>query len=195
MVALTKSISLLLSIVLLGTVLISADAQKAPAPPKKTPAPAPEHSPLDMSRVIDCQAQCIELDPPFKNRPDHNVRKFMRRSDFGRMPYLIKNIQPVVQVQTTANPVLSNPCLKNIRKLKGKSSKVTKENFEAYVLCNSKTLGKNEEIYFSKTFNPKKNGFNSKQWTEFRNKTLPAFRSALHKCRGGCRKIHFAKKK
>ncbi|KAG0036123.1 hypothetical protein BGZ82_004672 [Podila clonocystis] len=99
------------------------------------------------------------------------------------MPYLVKNIQPIVK-----------PCLKNLKKLKGDASKVTEENFQEYVLCNSKTLGKNEEPYFAKNFNYKKNGFNDKQWTEFRNRTLPAFRSALHRCRGGCRKIHFAKK-
>ncbi|KAF9426263.1 hypothetical protein BGZ76_002838 [Entomortierella beljakovae] len=175
MVALTKpfsfSATLLLSIVLLGTAMLFANAAKTAAP---------AHTPKEMSRVVDCQAQCIALPPPFRNKPTHHVKKFMRRSDHGRMSYLIKNIQPIVQ-----------PCLKNLRKLKGNANKVTEDNFQSYVLCNSKTLGKNEEPYFSKNFNYKKNGFSKKQWTEFRNHTLPAFRSALHRCRGGCRKVHF----
>ncbi|KAG0257165.1 hypothetical protein DFQ27_005274 [Actinomortierella ambigua] len=182
MVAISKTFSILL----LGAALLCANAQKtAPTPTKAAPAPTPTYSSLDMAKVVDCQTQCVEINPPpFGHKPDHNVRKFMRRKDYGRMPYLIKNMQPHIQ-----------PCLKELRKLKGKTSKVTQANFQRYVLCNSKTLGKNEEPYFSKKFNWKKAGFTSAQWKEFRYKTLPAFRSALHKCRGGCRRIHFAKKK
>ncbi|KAG0095685.1 hypothetical protein BGZ93_005579 [Podila epicladia] len=165
MVAITKAIFLL------GAAIVCATAQKT-----VTPA----HTPKEMSRVVDCQTQCIFLTPPFGNPKDHRVMKFMRRDDHGRMPYLIKNIQPIVK-----------PCLRNLLKLKGNSSLVTEDNFQEYVLCNSKTLGKNEEPYFAKNFNYKKDGFTKKEWTEFRNRTLPAFRSALHRCRGGCRKIHF----
>ncbi|KAF9991741.1 hypothetical protein BGZ80_010636, partial [Entomortierella chlamydospora] len=83
------------------------------------------------------------------------------------------------------------PCLRNLTKFGGNYKKVTEENFESYVLCNSKTLTKNEDVYFAKNFNYKKNGFTDKEWTVFRNRTVPGFRRALHNCRGGCRKIHF----
>ncbi|KAF9929523.1 hypothetical protein FBU30_001493 [Linnemannia zychae] len=181
MVALSKpftfSLSLILSVLVLGTALLSAHA--------KTQTPEIGHTPVEMSKVVDCQAQCIAIKPPpFNNRPDHNVTKFMKVKDYGRMPYLFKNIQPIVE-----------PCLKNMRKLKGNPNKVTRKLFEEYVLCNSKTLTKNEEQYFSKKFDYKMNGFTSKEWTQFRNHTLPGFRKALHLCRGGCRKIHFPPKK
>ncbi|KAG0248146.1 hypothetical protein BG011_000422 [Mortierella polycephala] len=86
------------------------------------------------------------------------------------------------------------PCLKQLQKLKGDTCKVNEDNFQAYVLCNSKTLTKNENVYFDKNFDWKKNGFNKKEWTQFRNHTVPGFRRALHNCRGGCRRIHFAHK-
>ncbi|KAF9914350.1 hypothetical protein BX616_008477 [Lobosporangium transversale] len=186
--------SLSSALVALSIVLLGVAAQKVtptstptstltPTPaPKPKPAPTPNWSPEDMARVVDCQAQCISLKPPFGHKPDHTVDKFMRMNPHGRMPYMVKNMQPIVQ-----------PCLKELRKLKGKASKVTRAKFEAYVLCNSKTLGKNEDVYFSKRFNYRKDRFTNKQWTEFRTRTLPGFRRALHKCRGGCRKIHFAK--
>ncbi|KAF9921951.1 hypothetical protein BGZ65_009956 [Modicella reniformis] len=154
MVAISKPFSLAatlaLSIVLLGTAITCANAQKTVAP---------EHTPKEMASVVDCQAQCISLIPPFGNPPD------------------------II------------PCLRELRKLNGDDSKVTKDKFEAYVLCNSKTLGKNEDIYFATTFDYKKNGFNQAEWTEFRNRTIPGFRRALHRCRGGCRKINFPKAK
>ncbi|KAG0222013.1 hypothetical protein BGW42_006999 [Actinomortierella wolfii] len=167
MVSITKSL-----LFLLGAAIATSAA-----------APAPEYTPQEMAKVIDCQVQCINNAPLFGNTPSINVRDFMKRFPYGRMPYLVKNMQAVVK-----------PCLKELRGLKGDASKVTKENFERYVLCNSKTLTKNEEVYRSKNFNWKKAGFTQKQWTEFDKKTLPAFRSALHTCRGGCRRIHFAKK-
>ncbi|KAF9019826.1 hypothetical protein BGZ52_003069, partial [Haplosporangium bisporale] len=147
-------------------------------------AAAPVHTPEDMAKVMDCQTQCISLVPPFGHKPDYKVDHYMAVKDYGRMPYLIKNIQPIVQ-----------PCLRNITKADRAAKKVSTEKFEAYVLCNSKTLTKNETPYFAKNFNWKKNGFNQQQWTQFRNHTLPGFRRALHKCRGGCRKIHFPKAK
>ncbi|KAG0346896.1 hypothetical protein BG004_000587 [Podila humilis] len=167
MVALTKTF-LALALVVIGTAA------------QTTPAPAPAHTPKEMSQVVDCQAQCIGLPPAFGNKPDHTVQNFMRVPFHRRMLYLYRNMQPVV-----------NPCLKNLRKFKGDYTKVTEDNFQSYVLCNSKTLTKNEEQYFSKSFNYKKNGFTKKEWTEFRNRTLPGFRRALHNCRGGCRRIHF----
>ncbi|KAF9956905.1 hypothetical protein BGZ70_009727 [Mortierella alpina] len=179
MVALSKSLLLLL-----GTAIACAAAQKtSPAAPAPTPAPAPEHTALEMSQVIDCQTQCIAFKPPFSHPPDINAKMYMKVKDHGRMSYLYKNMRTHVK-----------PCVKNLLKLKGKRSSVTKALFEEYVLCNSKTLGKNEDVYFNKNFNWKKEGFNKAQWTEFRNRTLPGFRRALHKCRGGCRRIHFAHK-
>ncbi|KAF9972284.1 hypothetical protein BGZ73_004601 [Actinomortierella ambigua] len=181
MVAIAKSFTVLL----LSAALLCANAQKpTPTTPKPTPTPTPTHSSLDMAKVVDCQTQCVNLIPPFGHKPDHNVKKFMRRDDFGRLPYLIKNMQPHIK-----------PCTKELRALKGNTKKVTEANFQRYVLCNSKTLSKNEEKYFDPKFNYKKAGFTTKQWKEFRYKTVPAFRSALHRCRGGCRRIHFAKKK
>ena len=87
MVAISKSFLLLL-----GAAIACATAQK-------TPAPTPEHTPQEMSQVVDCQAQCISLTPPFGHPPDINVKQYMRVKDYGRMPYLIKNMQPIVKVQ------------------------------------------------------------------------------------------------
>ncbi|KAF9911761.1 hypothetical protein EC991_002489 [Linnemannia zychae] len=179
MVAITKSLLLIL-----GAAVAMAAAQKTtPAKPKPTPAPAPVYSPMEMSQVVDCQTQCVNLVPPFGHAPDINVRTYMKVKDYGRMNYMVKNMQPHIK-----------PCIKNLQKLKGNAAKVTKDAFEAYVLCNSKTLTKNEDVYFAKNFNWKKAGFTSKEWTQFRNHTLPGFRKALHICRGGCRRIHFAHK-
>ncbi|KAF9139301.1 hypothetical protein BGX30_008154 [Mortierella sp. GBA39] len=181
MVAISKSILLLL-----GTAIACAAATKTVAPaaaPTKTPAPVPVYSPEEMSQVVDCQTQCISLIPPFGHPPDINVKEYMKVKDYGRMSYMIKNMQPIVK-----------PCIKQLQKLKGNASKVTDDSFEAYVLCDSKTLTKNEDVYFAKDFNWKKDGFNQKEWTQFRNHTLPGFRRALHICRGGCRRIHFAHK-
>ncbi|KAF9395348.1 hypothetical protein BGZ94_006562, partial [Podila epigama] len=108
-----------------------------------------------MSQVIDCQTQCVNLVPPFGHKPDINVRTYMRVKDHGKMKYMIKNMQPHIK-----------PCLKELLKLKGNRNKVTRDKFEAYVLCNSKTLTKNEEPYFVKNFNWKKAGFKTnKEWT------------------------------
>ncbi|KAK3807956.1 MAG: hypothetical protein JOS17DRAFT_766383 [Linnemannia elongata] len=178
MVAISKSFLLLL-----GTAIACAAAQTTPVPPKKTPAPTPVYSPEEMSQVIDCQTQCISLIPPFGHKPDINVAEYMAVKDYGRMPYMIKNMQPIVK-----------PCIKQLLKLKGNATRVTKDSFESYVLCNSKTLTKNEDVYFAPNFNWKKDGFSPKEWTQFRNHTLPGFRRALHICRGGCRRIHFAHK-
>lgn len=98
MVAISKSFLLLL-----GTAIACATAQKTPAPkstpaPKPTPAPAPVYSPQEMSQVVDCQTQCISLIPPFGHKPDINVAEYMRVDDHGRMPYMIKNMQPIVKV-------------------------------------------------------------------------------------------------
>ncbi|KAG0298433.1 hypothetical protein BGZ96_012155 [Linnemannia gamsii] len=176
MVAISKSLLLLV-----GAAIACATAAKAPA---STPAPAPVYSPMEMSQVVDCQTQCVKLaTPPFGHAPDIEAKTYMKVKDYGRMNYLYKNMQTHIK-----------PCIKELQKLKGNSSKVTKAKFEAYVLCNSKTLGKNEDVYFAKNFNWKKDKFTQKEWTTFRNHTLPGFRRALHICRGGCRRIHFAKK-
>ncbi|KAF9274405.1 hypothetical protein BGZ68_000701 [Mortierella alpina] len=179
MVALSKSLLLLL-----GTAIACAAAQKTSAPaPKPSPAPAPEWTPQEMSQVIDCQTQCVAFKPPFNHPPDITAKMYMKVPTYGRTNYLYKNMQKHVK-----------PCVQELLKLKGNASKVTRAKFEAYVLCNSKTLGKNEDVYFAKNFNWKKEGFTQKQWTEFRNRTLPGFRRGLHTCRGGCRRIHFAHK-
>lgn len=94
MVAISKSFLLLL-----GTAIACAAAQTTPVPPKKTPAPTPVYSPEEMSQVIDCQTQCISLIPPFGHKPDINVAEYMAVKDYGRMPYMIKNMQPIVKVQ------------------------------------------------------------------------------------------------
>ncbi|KAF8923270.1 hypothetical protein EDD21DRAFT_58834 [Dissophora ornata] len=170
MVAISKSFLLVL-----GTAIAYATA--------KTATPAPTYSPEEMSQVIDCQEQCISLTPPFGHKPDINVAEYMRVKSYGRMNYLIKNMQPIVK-----------PCSKGFEKFKGNSSMVTVDNFNTYVLCDSKTLTKNEDVYYANNFNWKKHGFNSTEWTQFRNHTVPGFRRALHICRGGCRRIHFAHK-
>ncbi|KAG0318591.1 hypothetical protein BGZ97_003528 [Linnemannia gamsii] len=170
MVAITKSIFLLL-----GAAIACAAAA--------APAPTPEYSPMEMSQVIDCQTQCVKFTPPFGHAPDIEAKTYMKVKDYGRINYLYKNMRTHIK-----------PCVKELLKLKGNATKVTKDKFEAYVLCNSKTLGKNEDVYFAKNFNWKKDGFTSKEWTTFRNHTLPGFRRGLHACRGGCRRIHFAHK-
>lgn len=86
MVAISKSFLLLL-----GTAIACATAKTAPAP-------TPVYSPQEMSQVIDCQTQCISLTPPFGHPPDINVKTYMKVKDYGRMPYMIKNMQPVVKV-------------------------------------------------------------------------------------------------
>ncbi|KAG0299584.1 hypothetical protein BGZ98_009924, partial [Dissophora globulifera] len=150
---------------------------------KKSASPTPTYSPQEMSQVIDCQGQCIEMVPPFGHKPDMNVRTYMKVKDYGRMPYLITNMKKIVE-----------PCDEELLKLKGDASKVTDPMFERYVLCDSKTLTLNENVYFDPKFNWKKEGFTSTEWTQFRNHTVPGFRKALHICRGGCRRIHFAHK-
>ncbi|KAF9199982.1 hypothetical protein BGZ49_009820 [Haplosporangium sp. Z 27] len=139
------------------------------------------YSAVEMAQVVDCQVQCIDLKPPFGHKPDMNVAEYMRVKDYGKLPYLIKTMQPI-----------TDPCHSELLKLKGNSSLVTEKLFNNYVNCDGQTLRKNNDYYNSKAYNYKKHGFNSTTWARFKNHTLPAFTSALHICRGGCRRIHFA---
>ncbi|CAO3566660.1 unnamed protein product [Mortierella alpina] len=179
MVAVSK-----LLLLLMGTVIACAAAQKTSAPkPKPVPVPAPEHSAEEMSKVIDCQTQCIAFKPPFNHPPDINAAMYMKVRDQSRINYLYKNMRTHVK-----------PCVQHLLKLKGDTSKVTEREFNDYVQCNSKTLRKINDAY-DKIVRWKDEGFKTAaDWTQFRKHTLRQFTSALHKCRGGCRRIHFAHK-
>ncbi|KAF9174328.1 hypothetical protein BGX21_000214 [Mortierella sp. AD011] len=163
-----------LSILLLGTLAMLASGTTTPAKLTKK----------QMAQVVDCQVQCIYSKPPFGNKPDFRVDQFMRVKSYGKMPYLVKNMQPIV-----------DPCHDKFVTFHKNITKITEKNFNEYVLCDSKTLTKNENVYYAKNFNYKKAGFSKKEWSVFRNHTVPGFRRALHNCRGGCRRVHVAHKK
>ncbi|KAF9371420.1 hypothetical protein CPB97_001970, partial [Podila verticillata] len=167
MVAISKSILLLLGAALAcaapqssqPTTKSSHPTTKSPQSTPKSSLPIPMPTLEDISKELDCQAQCIFLTPPFGNKQTgYNVTRYMNVDDNGRTPYMIKNMQPIAK-----------PCLKQLYNLKGNVSKITREIFDDYVLCNSETLRKNNDVYSAKGFNWKKNGFNKKQQEQFQS--------------------------